>query len=56
MANAGPLQNDRSFESLEDEISEDDTDTATSKQNGVGYRHVDRYGFIGGNQYTNPDE
>ncbi|KAL5016349.1 hypothetical protein ScPMuIL_005938 [Solemya velum] len=54
MANAGPLQKDNSFNSFDDAESEDEA--ATGKQNGIGHRQVDRYGFIGGNQYTNPDE
>lgn len=27
-----------------------------SKQNGVAHRQVDRYGFLGGDQYTNPEQ
>lgn len=27
-----------------------------SKQNGTAVTHIDRYGFMGGSQYTNPDE
>jgi hypothetical protein len=27
-----------------------------SKQNGTAVTHIDRYGFMGGSQYTNPEE
>ena len=28
---------------------------STSKQNGEAYRQTDRFGFLGGDQYTDPD-
>ena len=42
-----------------DSEEEDDGDSygaSTSKQNGDAGLEVDRYGFIGGDQYTNPEE
>ena len=30
--------------------------STSSKQNGASQKEVDRYGFYGGNQYTNPQE
>ena len=29
---------------------------STSKQNGEAWRQTDRYGFLGGDQYTDPDQ
>lgn len=31
-------------------------DKETEIQNGSAMSHVDRYGFMGGDQYTDPDE
>ena len=63
MANAEPndhihaeeiIEND--IQDVDDEIDEDDEQPGSSKQNGTAYVSVDRYGFIGGDQYTNPDK
>ncbi len=62
MANAEPENgiqemdevNDIGDEEMDSDL--DDTDGASSsKQNGIPSRITDRYGFIGGDQYTDPD-
>ncbi|XP_069135910.1 TBC1 domain family member 10A-like [Argopecten irradians] len=66
MANADP---DRDFSEDEDEevamnhqatapVEENHVQPSpgSSKQNGNAMSHVDRYGFIGGSQYTDPDD
>lgn len=60
MANADP---ENGIQTYEDDIGNEDVDSdlddtdgaSSSKQNGVPARVTDRYGFIGGDQYTDPD-
>lgn len=40
----------------EDVDSDDGTATTTSKENGSTYKEMDRYGFVGGSQYTDPTQ
>lgn len=49
MANAIPDDSPR-------ELPNYDKDTKETTQNGSAMAHVDRYGFMGGAQYTDPDE
>ena len=57
MANAMPEECDNACSANGDCIDSDAEDgdtTATSKQNGSAYLQTDRYGFVGGDQYTDP--
>jgi len=54
MANAEPDINHQDDSSDEGNFA-GDSRPGTSKQNGIGVM-VDRHGFLGGAQYTNPDE
>ena len=57
MANAQPEEEIRS--SNDDIDSEDEDEASSSKHNGTatpaGTAPVDRFGFLGGEQYTDPD-
>ena len=53
MANALPEEYEQHFYNQEDT---DDEDAGTSKQNGAVYQKCDRYGFMGGDQYTDPSK
>lgn len=52
-------QSPNKLNSLEDGSDSGDgrdmVDTTHSKSNGNAGQHVDRYGFLGGSQYTDPD-
>lgn len=47
MANAIPDDSPRDIKEIE---------KGREMQNGSAMAHVDRYGFMGGDQYTDPDE
>lgn len=51
MANALPDEYEQHFYNQDDS---DDEDASTSKQNGGFSQQCDRYGFVGGDQYTDP--
>ena len=60
MANADPGPGLAMQEFYDDDIDSEDEDEEAStsgngKQNGVVSRETDRYGFIGGDQYTDPE-
>ena len=55
MAKSNPLD-DHSLNSSEDECDGVTEEAETRKQNGIVDREIDRYGFLGGAQYTEPKE
>ena len=63
MANALPNQSEQGFGVNENEngaASEDDDkpenhEQLDHKQNGLAVQETDRYGFVGGEQYTDPE-
>ena len=59
MANANPeneIHNcDETTTNADSDLDETDDGASSSKQNGIPARVTDRFGFIGGDQYTDPD-
>lgn len=59
MANAMPEECDNGCSAnghCIDSDAEDAESASTSKQNGSAYLQTDRYGFVGGDQYTDPTQ
>ena len=58
MANAVPDDYIQSIDDDDDDIDSEAGDVGeagtSSKQNGEATRQADRYGFVGGDQYTDP--
>ena len=61
MANANPeneirnCNEDAVNNDADSDLDETNDGASSSKQNGIPARVTDRFGFIGGDQYTDPD-
>lgn len=61
MANADPdneiknCNDNLEANGADSDLDETDDGASSSKQNGIPAMVTDRYGFIGGDQYTDPD-